>query len=110
MNEPQDATDGDPCPGRGKCHGCLDWCDECGTVRHVCDARLDGKRCDEHPVPEPWAVIRAAKNAAAAKMKAASQMANEATKELQDARDKENARIAYDTQIEQMTADVMRPA
>lgn len=27
-----------PCPGRGKCHGCMCWCDACGDVDGVCDA------------------------------------------------------------------------
>lgn len=26
------------CPGEGKCHGCLCWCDLCGDVGEVCDA------------------------------------------------------------------------
>lgn len=34
----------DPCPGQGKCHGCLSWCDECGDVDTVCNA----ERCDRH--------------------------------------------------------------
>jgi len=32
------------CPGSGKCHGSMDWCDRCGTVRNVCDATS----CDVH--------------------------------------------------------------
>jgi len=34
------------CPGPGKCHGCLDWCVNCGTVRYVCD---DPGNCSCHP-------------------------------------------------------------
>ena len=34
------------CPGEGKCHGCMDWCDQCGDVDEVCDAdRCDAHRC-----------------------------------------------------------------
>ena len=46
------------CPGTGRCHGCLRWCDECGSVRHVCDMRLRGERCDQHPVPPPMHKLR----------------------------------------------------
>lgn len=28
----------DECPGVGRCHGCVGWCPECGTVANVCDA------------------------------------------------------------------------
>ncbi len=37
--------DDDECPGRGKCHGAMDWCDNCGSVRNICDA----PPCDAHP-------------------------------------------------------------
>lgn len=39
----------DPCPGPGRCHGCLKWCSQCGDVDQTCDAREQGDRCDEHP-------------------------------------------------------------
>lgn len=32
------------CPGRGRCHGCMGWCDRCGDVDEVCDAAV----CDAH--------------------------------------------------------------
>lgn len=32
------------CPGEGKCHGCLKWCDLCGDVAYVCDS----PECDSH--------------------------------------------------------------
>lgn len=35
------------CPGSGRCHGAMDWCDYCGTVRDVCDADV----CDMHEGP-----------------------------------------------------------
>ncbi len=44
------------CPGEGKCHGCLCWCDYCGDVKDVCDAEWPF-RCDRHQrypkKPEP---------------------------------------------------------
>ena len=39
----QQAVDG--CPGRGKCHGSMSWCDLCGDVGLLCD--MHG-RCDLH--------------------------------------------------------------
>lgn len=36
----------DECPGFGKCHGCMQWCYQCGDVDTVCDAaRCDCHRC-----------------------------------------------------------------
>lgn len=32
------------CPGRHKCHGPANWCDECGDVDLVCD----DPRCEVH--------------------------------------------------------------
>lgn len=26
------------CPGAGKCHGCMAWCNECGDVSATCDS------------------------------------------------------------------------
>lgn len=43
------------CPGEGKCHGCVKWCDHCGDVRDVCDATWP-LCCDTHeryPDPPP---------------------------------------------------------
>jgi hypothetical protein len=44
------------CPGEGKCHGCVSWCDYCGDVKEVCDAEWPD-RCDRHQryptKPEP---------------------------------------------------------
>lgn len=36
--------DAEPCPGAGRCHGCLGWCDRCGDVGEVCDY----PECDHH--------------------------------------------------------------
>ena len=32
------------CPGPGRCHGCVSWCDDCGDVGDVCNAIA----CDRH--------------------------------------------------------------
>lgn len=38
MNVAVTAGDPDwPCPGEGKCHGCMCWCDWCGDVDTVCN-------------------------------------------------------------------------
>lgn len=36
----------DPCPGEGRCHGPMSWCDWCGDVDHVCDDTT--ATCDTH--------------------------------------------------------------
>lgn len=51
------------CPGAGKCHGCMSWCDACGNVGDVCDVRLFGERCDAHPRPPPSHELRASRRA-----------------------------------------------
>lgn len=35
------------CPGKGRCHGCLQWCDYCGDVSDVCDIEWP-ECCDCH--------------------------------------------------------------
>lgn len=42
----QGAVDPDACPGQGKCHGCMQWCNDCGDVKYTCDFR---PMCDAHP-------------------------------------------------------------
>lgn len=37
-------SDKDPCPGEGRCHGCLSWCSWCGDVSRTCD----DPDCDTH--------------------------------------------------------------
>lgn len=32
------------CPGEGRCHGSMSWCDVCGDVSEVCDDHA----CDRH--------------------------------------------------------------
>lgn len=87
------------CAGTGKCHGCMDWCQDCGTVRHVCDARLRGERCDVHPVPAPANVIRSALDAARAKTLKARQDLADAAQEYDEANAAMVARLAYDRQL-----------
>ena len=87
------------CPGAGLCHGCLKWCDTCGDVDDVCDARLRGDRCDEHPVPPPWHVIRAAVAAAEKRMRDATRELHVGENELEEAREQERHRRAYDAQL-----------
>lgn len=87
------------CPGNGKCHGCLKWCSTCGDVAHVCDARLEGRRCDEHPVPAPWVTIRAARHAAEQKIADGKRAICDGEAQLQGVIDAENARRAYDRQM-----------
>ncbi len=43
--EKPEVTFDDECPGKGKCHGCLQWCNECGDVDFTCDF----PDCDAHP-------------------------------------------------------------
>ena len=87
------------CAGAGKCHGCLKWCDTCGDVDTVCDARLRGERCDEHPVPPPWHVIRAAIAAAEKRMRDAARELHAGEAELEEAHEEERKRRAYDAQL-----------
>lgn len=86
----------DPCPGAGKCHGCLDWCADCGVVRHVCDARIMGERCDAHPVPTEWPVLRAERRAAEARIAKAQAEEGEARRELERIEEREAKRRGYD--------------
>jgi hypothetical protein len=40
----------DVCPGSGRCHGAVGWCDECGNVSDVCDDAA----CDVHRAAVAW--------------------------------------------------------
>lgn len=31
-------SDDEDCPGKGKCHGCVCWCNRCGDVDLTCDS------------------------------------------------------------------------
>ncbi len=100
------SADGDPCPGAGKCHGCLKWCDVCGDVAHICDDRLDGRRCDEHPVPPEWGTICNDKAAVERKRAEGRRLLREVDAEMDLVNDAANARRAYDKQrVEQERLD-----
>jgi hypothetical protein len=88
----------DECPGAGKCHGCLDWCSTCGEVRHVCDARLRGERCDQHPVPPTRRENLTAQREAEKMIREGHAAVREGMRLLNAATDREYARIAYDRQ------------
>lgn len=39
-----DECGADPCPGKGRCHGAMKWCETCGPVAGTCDDTA----CDQH--------------------------------------------------------------
>lgn len=83
------------CPGAGKCHGCLKWCDHCGDVTHVCDARLADKRCDEHPMPEMAERLRVLRREAEWMITSGEQRAREGREQLAQVIEDEAAHAAY---------------
>lgn len=101
-------ADAEPeCAGTGKCHGCLKWCSTCGDVAHICDTRLRGERCDEHPVPTAAIIVRFARRAAEEKIARGREMLREGERELAEVVDAENARRAYDRQMVEAEAKSM---
>lgn len=84
------------CAEKGLCHGPLKWCDACGDVKHVCDFRLRGERCDEHPVPPTARENLKARRAAEKMIRDAAEMQREGLALLNAATDSERARTAYD--------------
>ena len=89
----------DECAGAGKCHGCLKWCADCGDVAHVCDARLRGERCDEHPVPPRWDTLRGFRAVIESQIAESKRVLRQAEADLSEIQDHENARRAYDRQM-----------
>jgi hypothetical protein len=87
------------CPGAGKCHGCLKWCNECGDVKHVCDARLRHDRCDSHPVPPESETLRFARAVAENMIRSGKQMIADGARDLDDVIEGESARHEYDRQV-----------
>jgi hypothetical protein len=87
------------CTGTGNCHGCLKWCVACGDVKHVCDMRLRGERCDEHPVPPTWAELRRDRAAVEQEIARARRIEREAQEAGRVVVDGESARRAYDRQM-----------
>lgn len=89
----------DECPGPGKCHGPRVWCDNCGDVRHICDARLRDERCDAHPIPPTPSEIAARRKAAEAKLAEGRRLIREGEAELAEAYEDARARKAYGEQM-----------
>jgi predicted metal-binding transcription factor (methanogenesis marker protein 9) len=87
------------CTGQGKCHGCLKWCSTCGDVGHICDTRLRGELCSEHPVPLPANVIRVERRVAERMIAEGRRMVREGEEVLAKVVDWENARRAYVAQM-----------
>lgn len=92
MSEPE-------CPGAGKCHGCANWCADCGDVDHICDMRLRGDRCDEHPVPHTWPALREMRSKAERSRAKGQKEVREAESWLGTIGDDEKARRAFDLQV-----------
>jgi len=103
------SADEEECPGKGLCHGCLKWCSTCGDVAHVCDTRLRGERCDEHPVPPPWPSLRRARAAVEQQAYEARRALQQAERDLQDLVDQENARRAYNAQLREEDRRLFAP-
>lgn len=121
--EEWEASVSDECLGVDKCHGCLGWCDMCEDVKHVCDMRLRGELCDEHPVPPTWQVLAIARREALRHIEEGNRMVREggsmthasawrahlieATEILHfaDATMRERLRDVLELQIQQMLAD-----
>jgi hypothetical protein len=89
----------DECAGAGNCHGCLRWCSFCGDVAHVCDTRLRGERCDEHPVPPSAATLRRERAEAERTIREGERMVREGRAALREVVDREYARRAYAEQL-----------
>ena len=93
------------CPGKGKCHGCVKWCDSCGDVGHVCDVRLDGERCNAHPIPPTQAELSQRRKAAENRLLDAQRADREARTELVEIHELQQSRNAY---VEQMVEQERR--
>lgn len=95
----QSNDSGNDCPGQGKCHGCVKWCDACGDVEHVCDTRIAMERCDAHPIPPEQGTISARRKAAEQKLYEAQVMEREARTELAKVYELQTARNEYAEQV-----------
>lgn len=77
------------CPGEGRCHGCMVWCDLCGNVGHTCDY----PECDHHRrLEELERDIKAAEKEAAQ----ASSHCRRCELEIREWRDQGNIPISID--------------
>jgi hypothetical protein len=68
-------------------------------VKHVCDIRLRGDRCDEHPVPPTWHKLRERRKNLERKQSEARNALTELDSALIVLRDEERARRAFDLQV-----------
>jgi hypothetical protein len=103
-------NDDPECPGADKCHGCLKWCDLCGDVAHVCDTRLRGEVCAEHPVPETASIIRTARAAAERKIADGIRMQREGEEDLREVVAASGARRIYESQRAEVERSAMEQA
>jgi hypothetical protein len=91
----------DECTGAGNCHGCVRWCSRCGDVAHVCDMRLRGERCDEHPVPPSVAELRLARRDAERRIYEGERLTRDARAAIEEVAEGERARREYSAQVEE---------
>lgn len=92
-------NDEDDCPGAGKCHGPVNWCSTCEDVGDVCDARLAGQRCDAHPFPETWPMLRDARTVVEKKIAGAKESLREESTALEWIKEQERRRRVFDRQV-----------
>jgi hypothetical protein len=71
----------------------------CENVKHVCDIRLRGDRCDEHPVPPTWQALREMRRKAERSRATGLKEVREAEAWLDTIVDDEKARRAFDLQV-----------
>jgi len=98
------------CPGVGKCHGCLKWCNTCGDVAHVCDVRLRDERCDAHPVPESPERLRLLRREAEQMIRAGKQMLADGERQLAEVIEEERASREYLRQMAEVEEREMKGA
>jgi hypothetical protein len=96
------------CPGTGNCHGCLKFCTTCGDVAHICDARLRGEVCAEHPVPPAANVLKLAREEAERMIRDGRRMEREGREALSQVEDSEQARRAYVKQLAALEAEAFQ--
>lgn len=94
----------DDCPGANLCHGCMKWCDNCGDVAHICDARLRGEPCDQHPIPHPRDVLEARRRFWEHELFEGKEKVRTATNGLELLHDDEVARRHYVKQLIELEA------
>ena len=101
--------DAEECPGPRGCHGCMKWCSRCGDVTHVCDTRLRGERCDEHPVPPAASVLRQTRASAERMIVEGKRLQREGAAALSEVEDGEKARDAFARQVNEEERRMFEP-